>query len=233
VQETGYGPAPDNTTIVDTHGFVDQGGGAGTIIGAQPGEGTSGTGSDVTGGLGGNGDAGTSGDLGGSGGLDGISVIGSGPGGPGGPAGPGGFGGLGPSPGGGPREPSGPAYDLGWLRKQLLRYRATHRADIASNIKFANAVDTFATVYTGVTLGPAGIYAGLLGVGEAGIGVYSGAVAGFEAAQTGIPVALGQARYVTAAFYMGVVVPTSSLTVTNPTVHDLIEEIIEEPWKWP
>ena len=95
------------------------------------------------------GSAGGSGTGGSGDGLGGGGVTGS----SGGGSGPGGFGGFGPSPGGGPREPGGPAYDIGWLRNQLLRYRTAHRADIEGNIKFANALDIGATIYVGGTLG--------------------------------------------------------------------------------
>jgi RHS repeat-associated protein len=35
-------------------------------------------------------------------------------------------------------------YDTGWLRKQWLLYRATHQAELANNIRFANMMDRFA-----------------------------------------------------------------------------------------
>jgi RHS repeat-associated protein len=236
-QEVGYGPAPDNTTIEDTHGFVDggYGDGGGTIIGAPPGEGsgvsgngTGGTGSDVTGGLGGNGDAGASGGLGGSGELDGISIVGSGPDGPGGqggPGGPGGLGGFGAGPGGGAREPGGPAYDIGWLRKQLIRYRATHRADIAGNAKFANVLDRFA-------LGTSIVVGGGALVELAGPALAAGPGGVAESLQS----AAASTQVTSVSIIIGAQAATMGVTSANlHPIEDKVLQLLEEemvPWEY-
>lgn len=168
---------PDGTQeLVNPSGEVETaaGGEGGVIIGGQVGgngteavpygaeTGPGTVGNDVSGSPEGIGDTASS-DLGG---LGGTVEIGAGPGGAAGSAG--GLGGLGPSPGGGSHESGGPAFDIGWLRNQLLHYKANHRADIAGNIKFANALDIGATIYVGGTLAPAGIWAGGMIVVDAG-----------------------------------------------------------------
>jgi hypothetical protein len=54
------------------------------------------------------------------------------------------------------------------------------------------------------------------------------AVTGLETIPTVLP---ASAKYAVTVAYGGVVIPVSSLTVNNPTVHELLEEAFEEPWR--
>jgi hypothetical protein len=114
----------------------------------------------------------------------------------------------------------GDIIDYANLRKRLAK-AGPRPADAAAMRSFANAVDIGATIYVGGTLAPAGVWAGGMIFVEGPAVVYDVGSAAYA-----------HAGYVTAYVYAGVVVPTSTLTVTNPTVHELLEEIIEEPWRW-
>ena len=121
-------------------------------------------------------------------------------------------------------QPLGSLFDYGSssLLGQIVHYNNLHPGQARGMVQFANALDIGATIYVGGTLGPAGIWGGgMIFVQSPNVGY-------------GIGSALyTKATYVTAYAYAGVVVPTSAMTVNNPEIHELLEELIEEPWKWP
>jgi len=63
---------------------------------------------------------------------------------------------------------------------------------------------------------------------EGGLAAFRGGAAAFRAAPGAWRAGLANAKYATAATYAGVVIPTSTMTITNPEAHELMEEIIEE-----
>src|SRR5207302_4365372 len=63
---------------------------------------------------------------------------------------------------------------------------------------------------------------------EAGAGIGRGAMTAFRAAPTAWRAGLANAKYATAVTYAGVVIPTATLGVSNPEVHQVLVEVIEE-----
>ncbi|MBA3832572.1 MAG: RHS repeat-associated core domain-containing protein [Chthoniobacterales bacterium] len=86
--------------------------------------------------------------------------------------------------------------------------------------QFANVVDATTISY----LGGVGVAAAAPAIGAASL-------AAVEAVPAVAAAVLSQAQPLVTYIYLGVVIPTSTLTVTNPVAHELLEEAYES-WRW-
>ncbi len=114
--------------------------------------------------------------------------------------------------------------------------RAGRTLDGRSMRQFANAADRVIGTYAVAGVGGVALGEAVAGTAAAGItfgDVSAAASSAVNAVQAAGPAALANARYVTAAAYVGVVIPTSSLLVTNPEARELLEEVIEHSERWP
>ena len=92
----------------------------------------------------------------------------------------------------------------------------------AANLKhFANVVD--ATTIS---------YLGAVGLAASGPALWAATVSTIQAAPVASAALISQAQPIITYVYLGVVIPTSTLTVTNPKAHEILEEAFEEWRKW-
>lgn len=106
----------------------------------------------------------------------------------------------------------------------LVHHNNMNPDEAKHNIQIANGFDIGATIYVGRTILPAGVAAFTAAIPEAG-------ELGPLAVQATKQTVIHYGKYVAPTAYAGIVIPISSLTVTNPEAHTMLEEIWEEPWR--